>query len=97
MRKWPIQEAENRLGDVADAAIAGEPQELTRRGKPAVVVIAATDYERPCSLEESRSRPFNEYLLTIPQDDGEFDRLPMPARPFEPTGVTVIDPSAMTH
>ena len=84
MGKWQLAEAKSRLSAVVDAARAGEPQEVTRRGKPAVVVIAVEEYERLRSLERSNVLPFNEYLLTMPQDDGEFDRPPLTARPFEP-------------
>lgn len=83
MAQWQLQEAKNRLSALVDAAISGEPQQVTRRGKPAVVVIAAEDYERLCRLERVNSPTFNDLLLEMPQDDGEFERLPMPARPFE--------------
>ena len=56
MGQWQLQEAKNRLSALVDAAVSGEPQKVTRRGKPAVVNIACGDYER----------------------------LPMPARRFEP-------------
>ena len=46
MTTWPLQDARNRLGAVVDAAIAGAPQRLTRRGKPAIVVLAVEEYER---------------------------------------------------
>ena len=38
---WSLQDAKNRFSAVVDAAIAGAPQEVTRRGKPAVVVLSA--------------------------------------------------------
>ncbi len=83
MAQWQLQEAKNRLSALVDAAISGEPQQVTRRGRPAVVVIAAEDYERLCRLEKVSSPTFNDLLLEMPQDDGEFERLPMPARQFE--------------
>ena len=83
MGQWQLQEAKNRLSALVDAAIAGEPQQVTRRGRPAVVVIACEDYERLCRLERANLPAFNDLLLEMPQDDGEFERLPMPARRFE--------------
>ena len=84
MAQWQLQEAKNRLSALVDAAISGEPQQVTRRGRPAVVVIAAEDYERLRRLERVSLPAFNDLLLEMPQDDGEFERLPMPARQFEP-------------
>ena len=83
MVQWQLQEAKNRLSALVDAAISGEPQQVTRRGRPAVVVIAAEDYERLCRLERVCSPTFNDLLLEMPQDDGEFERLPMPIRQLE--------------
>ena len=36
MGEWKLQDAKNQFSAVVDAAIAGEPQHVTRRGKPAV-------------------------------------------------------------
>ncbi len=84
MGQWQLQEAKNRLSALVDAAVSGEPQKVTRRGKPAVVIIASEDYERLRRLEKASLPAFNDLLLEMPQDDGEFERLPMPARRFEP-------------
>lgn len=84
MGQWQLQEAKNRLSALVDAAVSGEPQKVTRRGKPAVVIIASEDYERLRRLEKASLPTFNDLLLEMPQDDGEFERLPMPARRFEP-------------
>ena len=83
MVTWQLQEAKNRLSAVVDTAIAGEPQQITRRGTPVVVVVAAEDYERFRRLTKSSLPSFNELLLQMPQDDGEFDRLPLQARGFD--------------
>ena len=41
MGEWKLQDAKNKFSAVVDAAIAGEPQHVTRRGKPAVVVVGS--------------------------------------------------------
>ena len=41
---WSVQDAKNRFSAVVDAALAGQPQEVSRRGKPAVVVLS--DYRK---------------------------------------------------
>ena len=83
MAEWPLQDAEDRFGALVDAALAGEPQRVTRRGQPAVVVLAADEYERLCRLEKPDAPSLGELLLEIPQDDEEFERLPLSARPLD--------------
>ena len=83
MAEWSLQDAKNRFSAVVDAAMAGEPQRVTRRGKPAVVVLATEEYERLRQVEKTTAPAFAELLLAIPQDDGEFERLRMPDRLVE--------------
>ena len=83
MAVWPLQDAKNKFSALVNAALAGEPQQVTRRGQPAVVVLAAEEYDRLCRLEQSHSATLGELLLELPQDDLEFDRLSLPARPLD--------------
>ena len=83
MSDWPLQDAKNKFSAVVDAALAGEPQRVTRRGQPAVVVLAVDEYERLCRLEKASAPSLAELLLDIPQDDQEFERLPLPSRPLD--------------
>ena len=83
MTEWPLQDAKNRFSALVNAALAGEPQHVTRRGEPAVVVLAADEYERLCRMERADAPTFAELLLEIPQDDEEFERLSVPARKLE--------------
>ena len=54
MTVWPLQDARNRFSAVVDAAIAGDPQRVTRRGRPAaVVVLAVEEYERQRHAERA--------------------------------------------
>ena len=84
MTDWPYQDARNRFSAVVDAALSGEPQRVTRRGRPAVVVLAAEEYERLCRLEKANAPTLARLLLEIPRDDQDFDRLPLPPRPLDP-------------
>lgn len=77
---WPLQDAKNRFSAVVAAALEGEPQRVTRRGKPAVVVIADEEYERLRHLEKAAAPTFAELLLAMPQDGGEFERLQVKPR-----------------
>jgi prevent-host-death family protein len=43
---WSVAEAKARFSEVIDDARARGPQTITRNGKPAVVVVAAAEWER---------------------------------------------------
>ena len=81
--EWALQDAKNRFSAVVDAALAGHPQRVTRRGKPAVVVVAVEEYERLRHLEKAEAPTLADMLLAIPQDDEEFDRFRLPSRSVE--------------
>lgn len=81
--EWPLQDAKNKFSALVNAALAGEPQRVTRRGEPAVVVLAAEEYERLRRLERVEAPTLGELLLDIPQDDQEFERLTVPPRPLD--------------
>ena len=82
MTEWPLQDARNRFSDLVNAALAGEPQLVTRRGRPAVVVLAVDEYERLRRLEGSDTPTLGKLLLEMPQDDQDFDGMSIPARPI---------------
>jgi antitoxin Phd len=78
---WTLQDAKNKFSTVVDAALAGTPQEVTRRGKPAVVVLSASEYHQLLT-EAQRSRgSFVDHLLDFPADDVE--RAEVKPRPVE--------------
>lgn len=63
---WTLQDAKNRFSAVVDAALAGEPQEVSRRGKPAVVVLSMQDYQRMTEAARAKRGSFAEHLLAFP-------------------------------
>ena len=79
---WSVQDAKNRFSEVVEAA-QRKPQTVTKHGKPAVVVVAADDYERLRHLERSQAPSFAQLLLAIPQDGGEFPPLQVRPRDVE--------------
>ena len=81
--EWPLQDAKNKFSALVNAALAGEPQQVTRRGQPAVVVLATEEYERLCRLERADAPTLGGLLLEIPQDDRDFERMSLPARPID--------------
>ncbi len=70
---WSLQEAKNRFSAVVEAALAGRPQEVSRRGRPAVVVLAAEEYHRLVAEAAEHRESFADHLLRFP--GGEVDRL----------------------
>ena len=84
MADWNFQDARDRLSAVVNAALAGEPQRVTRRGQPAVVVIAVEEYERLLQGQPDNTPTFVEHLLAIPRGgDLEFERWSLGARPLD--------------
>lgn len=74
---WTLQEAKNRFSAVVDAAMAGQPQQVTRRGKPAVVVLSAAEYDRMRQAAQGQRGSFLQHLLEFPgldDDPGPRDR-----------------------
>ena len=70
MKQWQLQEAKARLSELVRSATKDGPQEITVRGKPEVVVISASEYERlkkrkPRFVEFMRSSPLNGVELDL--------------------------------
>ena len=64
-----LQDAKNKFSAVVDAALAGHPQEVSRRGIPAVVVVSATEYHRLVSAARGPRESFASHLLAFPGED----------------------------
>jgi antitoxin Phd len=70
--EWSLQDAKNKFSAVVEAASKGTPQTVTKRGKPAVVVVAVEEYER-LAHNGGKERPsFVEHLRAFPQGRGKF-------------------------
>lgn len=46
MKIWQLQDAKAHLSELVKNASSGKPQEITLRGKPAVVVLSIQQYEK---------------------------------------------------
>lgn len=68
---WSVQDAKNKFSAVVDAALAGQPQQVTRRGKPAVVVLSAQEYQRLLSAAVASRESFAAHLLAFPAGHGD--------------------------
>lgn len=63
---WNLQDAKNRFSTVVAEALAGKPQHVTRRGKPAVVVLSETDYRQLVAAAQASRESFTDHLLAFP-------------------------------
>ncbi len=61
---WTLQDAKAKFSAVVDAAMAGTPQAVSRRGQPAVVIVAADEWARV--LDASRAAGLRGHLAAIP-------------------------------
>lgn len=64
MRSWLVKDARAHLSDLMDAALKGEPQRVSRRGKGAVVVVSEEEWRRVAKPEPKMT--FGELLATFP-------------------------------
>jgi antitoxin Phd len=71
---WSVQDAKNRFSEVVEAA-RRKPQTVTKHGKPAVVVVAADEYERLRKLQHLKAPSFAKMLLAMPTGGEDFERL----------------------
>jgi len=73
MKTWSLQDAKNHFSEVVNAARRA-PQQVTKHGKRAVVVVDAEEFDR-LSRKNSRSmagetKDFVEHLLSMPFKEG---------------------------
>ena len=64
---WSLQDAKAQFSHLVDSAMHGRAQHVTRHGKPAVVIVAESDY---LSLQRSavaQAPSFLAHLLAIPK------------------------------
>ncbi len=68
--QWNLQDAKNKFSEVVNAAVAGEPQIVTKRGKPAVVILSQNDYNLlKKGLKRKPTLP--DLLMAMPHKDDE--------------------------
>jgi antitoxin Phd len=86
---WTLQDAKNKFSEVVEAAMAGEVQEVTKRGKPAVVIMSVAEFARlnAAAKGEVQKPNFVEFLLSFPQppagEDFEFERIVVEPRDID--------------
>jgi antitoxin Phd len=77
MRTFQLKDAKATLSALVDNAVQGEPSVITRRGKPAAVVLGFADWQRLSNIPS-----FGRLLASAPvapEDLPERDRTPLQA------------------
>lgn len=70
MNTWQLQEAKSKFSAMIAKALTEGPQFVTKRGKPAVVILSVKEYERFISPRKS----FKEFLFSANLSDIELER-----------------------
>lgn len=65
---WTVQDTKNKFSAVVAAALAGTPKQVTRRGKPAVVVLSVDEYSRLLAGAVQARQSFADPLLAFSGD-----------------------------
>ncbi|MFP4409118.1 MAG: type II toxin-antitoxin system Phd/YefM family antitoxin [Spirochaetaceae bacterium] len=63
MNRWALQDAKARFSELVNRSLEEGPQEVTRHGKTAVVVVAAEEYRRL----SAPSGDLGDFLLSAPR------------------------------
>jgi prevent-host-death family protein len=71
---WRLQDAKNRFSVMVGEALAGRHQHVSRRGKPAVVVLSETDYRQLVAAAQATPESFADHLLAFSGDPEAGDR-----------------------
>lgn len=66
--QWQLQTAKAQLSELVEAALRGEPQRITRRGKDAVMVLSEQAYVALKSSAKSDAPNFVGHLLAMPRE-----------------------------
>ena len=72
--QWRLQDAKTQFSQVVEAALSGEPQHITRRGKQAVVVLSEQAFESLQRSAHAAAPGFVAHLLAIPRDEEVVER-----------------------
>jgi prevent-host-death family protein len=98
--EWQLQTAKAQLSELFEAALRGEPQRITRRGRDAVVVLSERAYVALKSRAKVDAPDFVAHLLAMPRQRAVPNEPAAPretvvtrnVKQFAAKGVRVVDP-----
>lgn len=53
LKQWKLQDAKNHFSELVERAMNDGPQEVTKRGEPAVVILSFSQYQKLCKPKEN--------------------------------------------
>lgn len=65
---WQLQEAKNKLSEVVEEALKGNPQIITRRGEETAVVLSVSEYRKLLIDRKKLSEFFRDSPLAQVED-----------------------------
>ncbi len=65
--QWQLQTAKAQLSELVEAALRGNPQRITRRGKDAVMVLSEKAYVALKNSAKKDAANFVAHLLAMPR------------------------------
>jgi len=77
MKLLQLQEAKQQFSAVAEKAASGQPQIVTKHGKPFVVIVSVADWQKA----RPKERTLLEMLRSCPVDADELDLTRSKERP----------------
>ncbi len=69
MKSLQLQEAKQQFSAVAERAASGQPQIVTKHGKPFVVIVSVADWQK----SKPKKKTLLEVLRSCPADLSELD------------------------
>ncbi|MGI4879609.1 MAG: type II toxin-antitoxin system Phd/YefM family antitoxin [Janthinobacterium lividum] len=86
MAVWALQDAKAKFSEVVDRALTEGPQEVTRHGRTAVMVVEKVKYDEMVKhLPTKPKMSLGQFLLTIPRGgpDDLFEPVPVHIRDID--------------
>lgn len=72
MASWPLAKAKAKLSELVEHAVHHEPQEITRNGKPVVVVLSISEWKDRLAGHQPRQN-LAEFFRTSPLAGSDID------------------------
>lgn len=66
--QWQLQTAKAKLSELVEAALRGEPQRISRRGKDAVMLLSEKAYAALKASAKHDAPNFVAHLLAMPRE-----------------------------
>ena len=79
---WQLQDAKNKLSEVVDKALRGDPQVITRHGTQVAVVLSIEEYRKLTAARPRLIDVFRNSPLVGEDIDLSRDKSPLP-KPLE--------------